>query len=407
MRGLSARASELADKLRLATRQALTNLVDHALRQQVDFLLIAGDLYDGDWRDYQTGIFLVKQLQRLHAADIPVFLIHGNHDAQNLMTRQLDLPANVTVFSSRQAESHHLQELGVALHGWSYREQKETENPVPGYPEPIPGAFNIGLLHTGLGGLGGHADYAPCSLEELCNKGYDYWALGHVHGAQILHEHPHIVFSGNLQGRSIRETGPKSAYEVTVSQGRVTDLHPVYCDVARWADQELDVSECQDFDEVLTALRQQIQTIAHGQAEHLLALRLTLTGTTTLHDQLLAHAPRLTSEAHTSAAATSQTLYIDKVKPATQPSWDAATRQARQDALGEIQSLLAQAPNDPDLQKMLKADTDKLVSQLPPELRQSADDAMLCAAIEGDLESLIQDGADYLLARLHAEETNS
>lgn len=407
MRGLSAQAQELVDKLRLATRQALTNLVDYALEQQVDFLLIAGDLYDGDWRDYQTGIFLVQQMQKLDQAGIPVFLIHGNHDAQNLMTRQLDLPANVTVFSSRQAESHHLREPGVVLHGWSYREQKETANPVPGYPEPVPGVFNIGLLHTGLGGMGGHANYAPCTLEELCNKGYDYWALGHVHGAQILHERPHVVFSGNLQGRSIRETGPKSAYEVTVEQGQISAMQPIYCDVARWDNQALDVSACQDFDAVLAALRRRIQNIAQDQGEHLLALRLTLTGTTALHDQLLAHAPRLTSEAHTSAAAASQRLYIDKVKPATQPARDAATLQARQDALGEIQQLLAQAPADPELQQMLKADTDKLVSQLPPELRQMADDPMLCAAIDGDLDSLIRDGADYLLARLHAEEASS
>ena len=406
MRGLSDDVPGVAERLRLATREALTALIDTAIERKVDFVVIAGDLYDGDWRDYQTGVFFVRQMHRLAPAAIPVYLIHGNHDAQNQMTRSLSLPDNVHVFSHEAAETKIIDGLDVALHGTSYAERAVTDNLVPGYPAPIAGAFNIGVLHTGLGGRGGHANYAPCSLDELTAKGYDYWALGHVHGAEVLAEHPHVVFSGNLQGRSIRETGAKSAYEVVVEDGRVAELRPIYCDVARWAESGVDVSAADDFNDVIAAMRLAIETGADAVDGRLLAIRLRLTGTTALHDSLAAAPERLLAEARAAAAGLSSTpVYVEKVKQATEPELDATTRRERQDALGEMQRLLDEATNDPDIRAMIEKDIRRLAERLPHEIREHADDALLRAAIDGDTATLIDGAGDYLLSRLAADES--
>ena len=129
----------------------------------------------------KTGLFFAEQMGLLNQAGIPVFVLHGNHDAESQITRPLALPDNVRVFGARKAQTFQLDKPNVALHGRSFREKAVTDNLVPDYPAPVKGAINIGVLHTALGGMGGHANYAPCSLPELVAKGYDYWALGHVH----------------------------------------------------------------------------------------------------------------------------------------------------------------------------------------------------------------------------------
>jgi DNA repair protein SbcD/Mre11 len=176
LKGLAGQQGSAAERIRTATRTAFENLISLAIEDEVDFVIIAGDLYDGDWRDYQTGLFFVKQMGRLSQAKIPVFLLHGNHDAESQITRKLTLPTNVSVFSARKAETFRLEHLDVALHGQSFRQRDITDNLVPAYPPPVAGCFNIGVLHTGLGGMPGHANYAPCAIEDLTNKGYEYWA---------------------------------------------------------------------------------------------------------------------------------------------------------------------------------------------------------------------------------------
>src|SRR5262245_25317729 len=146
LKGLSGQQGAAAERIRTATRAALENLVAQAIEEQVAFVIIAGDLYDGEWRDYQTGLFFVKQMGRLAQANIPVFLLYGNHDAENQITRRLTLPANVHVFSARKPETFRLPQLHVALHGQSFRQRDITDNLVPAYPSPLAGCFNIGVL---------------------------------------------------------------------------------------------------------------------------------------------------------------------------------------------------------------------------------------------------------------------
>jgi len=222
------------DELRLATRRALTNLVDLAISERVHFVVIAGDLYDGDWKDYNTGFYFIKEMTRLRDANIPVVMIAGNHDAASKMTKSLRLPEHVRFLRADKPESIPLDDVGVAIHGQSFARPAVVEDLSQAYPEPVRGMFNIGLLHTCAEGKEGHAAYAPCKIEGLRRRGYDYWALGHIHKREIIHDDPLIIFPGNTQGRHIRETGPKGCMIVTVNDRGETAAEFHSLAVARW-----------------------------------------------------------------------------------------------------------------------------------------------------------------------------
>ena len=231
LRGLEQYEGAPVQEIRDAARRALANLVDLAIDQEVAFVLIAGDLYDGDWRDYNTGLYFVDQVRRLREANIPLYLISGNHDAANRMTRTLRMPDNVTFFSADAPETALIPELDVAIHGQSFATAAVYEDLSEGYPVAKSGYFNVGVLHTCASGREGHDRYAPCSLEGLKAKGYDYWALGHIHIREILSEQPIIAFSGNIQGRHIKETGAKGCLLVTVNddQSMQADFRALDC----------------------------------------------------------------------------------------------------------------------------------------------------------------------------------
>jgi len=211
LKGLEAHEDAPVDEIRGATRRTLDNLIDLAIEEEVNFVLIAGDLYDGDWKDYNTGLFFVRQMSRLGKAGIKAFIISGNHDAANQITKTMPLPDNVTLFSHKKPQSVKLDDIGVIIHGQSYALRAVIDNLALQYPQYDSNYFNIGLLHTSLTGREGHEDYAPCTLDELKSKGYEYWALGHVHKREIVSKDPWIIFPGNIQGRHIKEAGAKGA----------------------------------------------------------------------------------------------------------------------------------------------------------------------------------------------------
>ena len=399
--GLTRHEGAVAERIRSATREAFDNLIGQAIDEQVAFVVIAGDLYDGDWRDCHTGLFFSLQMGRLAKAGIQAFVLYGNHDAESQITRRLSLPDNANAFSARKAETFVVDELKVALHGQSFRQRDVTDNLVPGYPDPVPGMFNIGVLHTALGGTAGHENYAPCNLNELIAKGYDYWALGHVHNGQLLHEHPHIVFPGNLQGRHIRETGPKGAHLVTVEDGQITEFTTLHSDVVRWARLLVAVDGCTRPSEVSDRVRESIEQAVAAEADgRLLACRIELTGESRIHGELLASTDYLMAEAQAVALSLGDDgAWIERLVVSTQPKRDPAIC-AQQDALGELRNMLAEAGKDEELLQQLAFDIGEFSRRLPADLRTGAEDAALKAAIDGDYAGLIGHVQDYLSARL-------
>jgi len=284
------------DEIRSATRRAFDNLIELAIDEDVDFVLLAGDLYDGDWKDYNTGLYFVGRMGRLHDAGIRVFMVAGNHDASSQITKNLRLPDNVKMFSTKKPEQVILDDFKVAINGQGFSSRAVTDDISQAYPQGDAQLFNIGLLHTCLDGKPGHAPYAPCTVDGLRSKGYQYWALGHVHKREVVSEDPWIIFPGNIQGRHIRETGSKGCTLVTVDNGQVVSVDHHDLDVMRWSVCELEVTNINSVDEIYDNVRKELQLIVDKAEGRPVAVRLVLIGTCSAHAQLHANQEHWTQE---------------------------------------------------------------------------------------------------------------
>ena len=397
--GLTAYPDAPVDLLRTATRQAFIRLVDEAIEQTVSFMVIAGDLYDGQWKDYNTGHFFCRQMGRLHQAGIPVYLLFGNHDAESEMTKKLLLPPNVHTFTTRRPSTFRIEDLNVVLHGQSFRDAAITENLAVGYPPQVPGAFNIGVLHTALEGNAAHATYAPCSVAELVARGYGYWALGHVHEHAVVREDPWVVFPGNLQGRHVRECGPRGACLVTVDGDRVQRVERLLVDVIRWQVLEVDATGARTLEEVVRAVGRAFERLLDEAGDRQIAVRVRVTGHAPAHGELFGREPHLRAEVLGQAAAIGQDrLWVEKVRVATTPPRDGDALRSRSEAIADLKALLAGAPEDTDLIAALAEEFRPLVDRAPAELLQAVPE--LAAIRSGELADLVREVAPGLVAHL-------
>jgi DNA repair exonuclease SbcCD nuclease subunit len=367
LRGLEQYESAPVERVRQATRRALENLVRLAIEEKVAFVLLAGDLYDGDWRDYQTGLFLVRQMGLLHEAGIKIFLISGNHDAENKMTRSLQMP-RVHRFATDRATTERIDDLDVALHGQGFAKAAVRDNLVPGYPKGISGCFNIGLLHTALDGREGHDLYAPCRLDDLRGKEYEYWALGHVHTREALCKDPWIAFPGNIQGRKITEEGPKGCLLVTVEGGQVRESRFEPLDVVRWGRCRVDAEGATDADDVLARTLESLTSMTQSADNRLLALRIEIRGRCQAHNALVAQAPHIVQEIRSLALQNVGDLaWIEKVKLQTQP-WEQGEPSSGNGPLEELHILLGELrENEGTLGELAEA-LDELKRKLPADI---------------------------------------
>jgi len=233
-----------------ADRQAFQNLVALCIQERARFLILAGDVIDGWCRDFSVALRLARDLEALSHSGCECLLLLGNHDARSRALGCLLLPQHAWALGLRGPETRLFADVGVAIHGWSCPEVAAGQDVSSTYPAPLPGHFNLGVLHTSAEGVRGHAEYAPCSRRALRQKGYDYWALGHVHERTVLSEEPHVVFPGNLQARGPREMGAKGASLVRVDAGRVVSCEHRPLDVLRFATEVVDVTWVQGLQEL-------------------------------------------------------------------------------------------------------------------------------------------------------------
>jgi DNA repair protein SbcD/Mre11 len=403
LRGLEQYDGAPVEQIRGATRRALANLVELAIAERVAFVLFAGDLYDGDWKDYNTGLFFAMQMTKLREAGIQAFIIAGNHDAASQVTRYLRLPENVTMFSVQQPETVRLAACDVAIHGQGFGKRAVTDDLSAAYPDPDPRLFNIGLLHTSVDGREGHEPYAPCSLGGLLSKGYHYWALGHVHAREILYRDPWVVFPGNIQGRHVREVGPKGCTLVTVRHDQVVSVDHRDLDVLRWLICNVDVSGARTGDDVVEHVRQAlVRQLADG-SDRPLATRIRLMGACQAHGEFSANLDRWTNEIRTVATDVSNgTLWIEQVKLQTRTQADLDQMLARDDALGDLLRALLEWETDEPFLAEVAGEFQQLSRKLPIELR-SGDDPVDLDNPQG-LRQAIEDVKHLLLARLLSQE---
>jgi predicted phosphodiesterase len=402
LRGLVRYEGAPLGAMRAATRRAFENLIDLCLEENAKFLVLAGDIYDGNWKDYGTGLFFTAQLSRLRAADIPVVLVRGNHDAASQITKHLRLPSHVRELSVKAPESFEIPGTGVWVHGQGFPTRAVTDDLAAAYPEAKRGAFNIGLLHTSAGGREGHENYAPCRIETLVGKGYDYWALGHVHQREVLSENPYIVFPGNLQGRHARETGAKGATVVTVDERRIESVEHRALDVVRWTLVDVDASGAASGHDVVDLAKDALARALADADGIAIAARVRLVGATPAHPMLSASPEQYANEIRVAATdLADEAVFVENVVFDTHTTIDLAKVRAQHDAIGQLARSLDAAKTDGATLKLLAAELAELKQRLPLELREG-DGALTFD--DAHMRRVIDDVEQMLIPRLLARE---
>ena len=386
-------------ELRRATRGALDRLVELCIAEQAALLLIAGDLFDGNWRDYSTGLFLVERMARLREAGVRVVWIRGNHDAASRLRKHLRMPENVRELATSAPESVTFEDLNLVVHGQGFAEAAILEDLTRRYPPPVAGAVNVGLLHTALDGREGHAPYAPCSLTALLERGYDYWALGHAHTHEIASRVPWVVYPGNLQGRQAREAGPKGAVVVEFDGARVTNAALRALDVVRWAKVVVEAPEAASLDDLGEAVRQRLGAECRNAGERLIAARVELVGPSPVHALLKADPERVTETVRAAALdVDGGSAWVERVVVRTRAHGDRLLAWSRDmGPLAELAREIAALGSSP-------ATLDAFLGELPGLAELSRKVRPLSAAGAelglGSQASLLEEAKELLVARL-------
>ncbi len=401
LRSLALRDADLADLIGNATRRAFVRIVDLCLEEQVDALLLAGDLYDGDQTSMKTARFLAEQLRRLHEAAIRVFVIRGNHDALSRITKELTLPDSVKLFGGR-AEAIAIErssgQFPVAIHGLSFAQPHAPESLIGKYRPPVEGAVNIGLMHTSLAGAPGHDLYAPCSLADLQGAGFRYWALGHVHKRSVVEGGCAIVMPGMPQGRDINEAGAKSVTLVTIGDDRSIRIEERVINIAQFERIAIDATGIDDWRDLVASLAQALEQ-ARGDvgSEHLVG-RLRVTGATPLAWRIRRDLDLLKTEADDRASVIGS-CWVEKLEIDCRAPGAVAASSA--DPLTELRRLIDEEVIGSDAyQAEIAGIAQELRTQLPQECRGllGSDEE----AFKATIAALAKDGSENVLARLHA-----
>jgi len=395
LHGLEQYEGAPVEEIRSATRRAFDNLIELAIDERVAFILLAGDLYDGDWKDYNTGLFFMERMGRLRDADIQVFVVAGNHDAASQITRHLRLPDNVTLFSTKRPEQVVLNDLNVAIVGQSFATRAVSDDLAQTYPQGDPQLLNIGLLHTCLDGKPGHEPYAPCTVDGLRSKGYQYWALGHVHKREEVSQDPWIVFPGNIQGRHIRELGAKGCTLVTTDDEKIIAVEHHDLDVMRWSCCELDVSASGTVEEIYDQVRDSLQSALDAAGGRPIAVRLILHGACSAHSVLNADIEHWTQEYRAFATGLDGAgIWLEKVSIKTRPPASAEEVLESDDALGGLLHTIRDIALDTSTVDELASEVSALRQKLPAELLggddpyDPTDPTVIMEALEGIKELL-------------------
>lgn len=404
LRGLESYEGAPTEKMRKATRRAFENVIDLAIERSVDFVIIAGDIFDGDWPDFNTGLYFSSQLRRLAGAEIRVFLTYGNHDAVSRITKSVPLPKNVFVFPAHSPATEIIEVLGVAIHGQSFASEAVTINLASGYPVPRSGLLNIGVLHTALSGREGHQTYAPTTADRLSDMGYDYWALGHVHHREVVRESPWIVFPGNIQGRHARETGAKGCMVVDAEPGiGIQSVEFVATDVARWQQIDIDIAGMTVEEELHSEIQWHVRSAKADAEDRTLALRLNISGNGPLHGRIVANREALRARVSASIdEASDGNAWLEKIRVKVTAPLDLAQLAERDDPIGLlIRDLNTLAKEPADLNALAADVLKELRLKLPPEFAIQDEASTLGAP--GMLAEALANAKERLLAAI-AEE---
>lgn len=330
-----------------ATFKAFAEVVKAAIINKVDFVVIAGDVYDGASHSTRAQIRFAEELEKLDACGISCFVAHGNHDPLEAWYAQYRLPATVHQFGAAEVECVPVirdSEIVANVYGISHGRYNIEENLVKRFSKIDKTAFSIGVLHCNVGNL--NADrYAPCTIENLAVVGMDYWALGHVHTQQILYDNnPMIIYPGNTQGVSVRETGPRGCYLVEIDEQ--CNIKPTFIEtgVIRWEQRSITITGMTGLYELMSAmqaLKEEVRCQARGRG---VILRISLTGRGMLDKALRGLSSVISLDVEEDLAAQLRLneehrpdfVWIEAISVCTRPEIDIAARRKTPDFVGDF-----------------------------------------------------------------------
>ena len=291
------RSDEVRQRLRSALRTAFERAVDCALEERVDALLIAGDLFDGERLSFTTERFLLTQCGRLEEAGIACFYATGNHDpgGSRFRASHMEWPENVRCIDTREPRTIHVNDASgterFRVVAAGHTSPHEQANLAAAFPHAEDGVPHVGLLHTfvtSAASVDDHDRYAPCSVEDLRDKGYAYWALGHLHQHQQVDQSVEAWYAGSLQGSSPAEPGPRGGLLVTLDRNRAPQVEFRAFAPVEWLTIYLDqLEDVQTFRALLRRVRQSFEEgkdESHGVQDWL--LRICLEGSCPLASEL-------------------------------------------------------------------------------------------------------------------------
>ncbi|MFO7923498.1 MAG: exonuclease SbcCD subunit D [Bacteroidales bacterium] len=367
-KGLSAWNPDLAGKLKDATYRSFSNIVDLCISERVDFLLIAGDIFDSENMSLAAQIRFIDELKRLSASNIPAYFICGNHDNLASWDTSLTLPPGVHRFGSSGVEKMtylHDNDTVADIYGISYQDSYIFEDLVPFYRRTGKSApFSIAMLHGMADVVGRDEKYAPFSLKDLIDQPFDYWALGHVHKGRVLHDHPPVVYPGNPQGRDFGETGEKGCYLVEMAAGAKPRLKFIPVQHVRFEELSIDLTGHDDISELVALIDRAREKLMSGGRNQGFVLRLLLTGRTGMHKILNrpGEADQLAEELNTGQPDQECFSFVDSLRIMTRPATDPAQITQGSDFAGELIKNIERYENDSELLDTL---TGQLINELP------------------------------------------
>jgi len=342
----------IIDAMRSATFDAYGALIDLCLEREAAFLLVAGDIYDAEDRSLRAQLRFRDGLVRLAERNIPSFVVHGNHDHYGSMSSSLRWSESVRIFGHRAVESAVVERNGepiATISGISHARRNETENLAERYEPPGTDCFRIGMLHCNVGSATGYEPYAPCELPDLVGRGFDYWALGHIHEKAILSCSPHIVYPGNVQGRHFRETGERGCFVVTVEDNEVCHIEFCPLDRVRWLEGSVSISAISTVDGLERAIFDTVHRLVATSDGRALVCRLTIEGRGSLFGELRrpGNITDLAERARESFRSDAPFVWLQELIVDCRPETDISRRKEAGDFLAEVLSIAEEIVESP------------------------------------------------------------
>jgi len=383
-KGISEINEEISLELTEATFKAFNKIIDLGIEKQVDFLLIAGDIYDGADRSLRAQLQFRDGLKRLSDAGIKAYIVHGNHDPLDGWSANLDWPKIVHIFKGKSVEKVSVEKDGeeiVQIYGISFHMQEIKTNLTYKFPKISPSKkalFTIGMLHCNVGSNTGHEPYAPCTLQDLISRNFDCWALGHVHKKAIIYDdNPLVIYPGNPQGLHPKETGARGCFLINVNENGEPTAEFIEVDSIRWFVEELSIDFLYTEQELISKIHNYIEKIREEAEGRSSVCRIILTGRSALHSSIARKGvlDDILKDIRENEEGEKQFVWIESIEDNTNPEIDRKSLLERKDFIGDLVKLFEEFSGDKTKIAELKESLDPLfTSPGGRKLLESIDD---------------------------------